>query len=148
VSPSIKKAGTRTKKLPDGVRARTGRKDFDVSHIAQPTRVRNNNDRVLRGASLIWRRDGADWVLFSGRRRFGRVVPDSKYAGVWRSVLSGRRLSDRANLAWAKNAVLMAAERELEWEDRQRAAIAPPKCSERGMFLRAQPRPLRKLSRG
>src|SRR5262249_37789297 len=95
----------------------------------------SDNDRVLRGASLIWRRDGADWVLFSGRRRFGRVVPDSKYAGVWRSVLSGGRLSDRANLAWAKNAVLMAAERELEWEDRQRAAIAPPKCPEkRGVF--------------
>jgi hypothetical protein len=91
--------------------------------------------RVLRGASLIWRRDGADWVLFSGRRRVGRVVADSKYAGLWRSVLSGGRLSDRANLAWAKNAVLMAAERELEWEDRQRAAIAPPKCSEkRGVF--------------
>src|SRR5262245_23532708 len=95
----------------------------------------SDNDRILPGASLIWRRDGADWVLFSARRRFGRVVPDSKYAGVWRSVLSGGRLSDRANLAWAKNAVLMAAERELEWEDRQRAAIAPPKCPEkRGVF--------------
>ena len=109
-----------------------------MSRIYERTSARNrisDNDRVLRGASLIWRRDGADWVLFSGRRRFGRVVPDSKYAGVWRSVLSGGRLSDRANLAWAKNAVLMAAERELEWEDRQRAAIAPPKCPEkRGVF--------------
>jgi hypothetical protein len=98
----------------------------------------SDEERVLRGASLIWRRDGADWVLFSGRHRFGRVVPDSKYAGVWRSVLSGGRLSDRANLAWAKNAVLMAAERELEWEGRQRAAIVPPNCPEkRGVFKSA-----------
>src|SRR4029077_6613600 len=111
------------------------RKNFDMSPFAQPIRVGNNNDRVLRGGPLIWRRDGADWVLFWGRRRFGRVVPDSKYASVWRSVLSDGRLSDRANLTWAKNAVLMAAERELKWEDRQRAAIAPPKCPEkRGIF--------------
>ena len=51
----------------------------------------SDNDRILRGASLIWRRDGTDWVLFSGCRRFGRVIADSKYAGVWRSVLSGGR---------------------------------------------------------
>ena len=98
-----------------------------MSLINERTSARNrisDNDRVLRGASLIWRRDGADWVLFSGRRRFGRVVADSKYPEMWRSTLSGGRLSDMANLAWAKNAVLAAAERELEWEARQRAAIA------------------------
>jgi hypothetical protein len=109
--------------------------------INERTSARNrisDNDRVLRGASLIWRRDGADWVLFSGSRRFGRVIPDSTYARMWRSGLSGGRLSDRANLAWAKNAVLMAAERELEWEDRQRAAVVPPKCPEkRGVFKSA-----------
>jgi hypothetical protein len=38
-----------------------------------------------------------------------------------------------ANLAWAKNAVLVAAERELEWE--ARVATAPSKCPEkRGVF--------------
>jgi hypothetical protein len=108
-----------------------------MSHLRPFVRARNSagNYRILRGAALIWRRDRADWVLLSGRRRFGRVVPDSRYAGVWRSVLSGGRLSDRANLAWAKNAVFMAAERELEWEGRQRAASAPPKCPEkRGVF--------------
>src|SRR5262249_32746139 len=100
--------------------------------------------RALRGAALIWRRDRADWVLFSGRRRFGRVVPDSKYAGMWRSGLSGGRLSDRSNLAWAKNAVLMAAERELEWEDRQRAAIAPPKCPEKRAVFESAASPVAK----
>ena len=73
--------------------------------------------------------------MLAGRRRFGRVIPDSQYPGMWRSRLSGGRLSDMANLAWAKNAVLVAAERELEWEERQRAANHPSKCSEnRGVF--------------
>ena len=66
------------------------------------------------GPALTWKRDGLDWVLLSGKRRMGRVKPDSKYPGMWRSTLSGGRLSDMANLAWAKNAVLVAAERELE----------------------------------
>jgi hypothetical protein len=83
--------------------------------------------------ALLWKREGADWILLKDRRRFGRVVPDSKYAGMWRSVTSGDRLSEMANLAWAKNAVLIAAEREIE--DEARAANAPPKCPEkRGVF--------------
>ena len=61
------------------------------------------------------------------------------FAALWRSShsssLSGGRLSDMANLAWAKNAVLVAAERELEWEEHQRAANHPSKCPEnRGVF--------------
>jgi len=91
-------------------------------------------------APLTWRRDGIDWILLSGRRRFGRVVPDNKYPNMWRSVLSGGRLSDMANLAWAKNAVLVAAERELEWEARQEPATAPPKCPQKeGVFESAAP---------
>jgi hypothetical protein len=78
---------------------------------------------------LTWRRDGSDWVLFLDRRRFGRVVPDSKYPNMWRSVLFGGRLSDMASLAWAKNAVLVAAELEVEWEAR---ANTPSKCPEKG----------------
>ena len=82
---------------------------------------------------LTWRRDGSDWVLFLDRRRFGRVVPDSRYPNMWRSVLSGGRLSDMANLAWAKNAVLVAAERETEYA--ARVANTPSKCPEkRGVF--------------
>jgi hypothetical protein len=97
---------------------------------------------------LIWRRDGADWILLAGRRRFGRVVPDIQYPSMWRSTLPGSRLSDAANLAWAKNAVLVAAERELEFEARQRTAIAPPKCPEkRGVFEGAPP-PVRQTAEG
>src|SRR5262249_1532359 len=79
--------------------------------------------------------DGGEWGVVSGRRRFGRVVADSKYPEMWRSTLSGGRLSDKANLAWAKNAGRAAAEREPEWEARQRAAIAPSKSpGSRGGF--------------
>jgi len=40
-----------------------------------------------------------------------------------------------ANLAWAKNAVLVAAEREIEFEDRTRSGKHPSKCAEnRGVF--------------
>jgi hypothetical protein len=71
---------------------------------------------------LVWRRDGNDWVHYAGRRRFGRVWPDSKYSSMWRSALADGRPSDMANIAWAKNAVLVAAERELEWSIRNKAA--------------------------
>jgi len=85
--------------------------------------------------SLTWKRDGADWVLLAGKRRMGRVKPDIRWPGMWRSTLSGGRLSDMANLAWAKNAVLVAAEREIEFEDRTRSGKHPSKCAEnRGVF--------------
>jgi hypothetical protein len=78
--------------------------------------------------SLIWRRDGADWQLLAGRRRMGRVVPDSKQAGMWRSVKSRGRLSGIANLSWAKHAVLVVAEMELGDDH----ATAPPNCQQNG----------------
>ena len=97
--------------------------------------------------ALTWRRNGADWVLLTGGRRFGRVVPDSKYPNMWRSVLSGSRLSDMANLTWAKNAVLVAAEREMEFEDRLRSVSTPSICPEkRGVFQGTAPPVLTALS--
>src|SRR5215831_10462522 len=99
------------------VRARDGRQEDAKRCKSLPT-TDKSAQQAIRGQALTWRRDGAGWVLLAGRRRFGRVVPDIKYPGMWRSTLSGGRLSDMANLAWAKNAVLVAAERELEWEDR------------------------------
>src|SRR5262249_35735926 len=88
--------------------------------------------------TLTWRRAGADWVLFLRGHRFGRVVPDNKYPGMWRSTLSGGRLSDMTNLAWAKNAVLVAAERELEWAARTNT---PPKCQEKEVSFEGPARP-------
>jgi hypothetical protein len=72
--------------------------------------------------ALRWRRAGNDWILECGRRRLGRVYPDSKWPNMWRSTLPDGRPSDMANLSWAKNAILAMAEREMEWEVRQQAA--------------------------
>ena len=62
---------------------------------------------------------------------------------MWRSVKAGGQLSDMSNLSWAKNAVLIAAEREPEWEDRQRRAIDPSKCPEKGPVFSETSPPMR-----
>ncbi len=62
---------------------------------------------------LKWQRAGKSWLLLHGRRRMGRVVPDGKYPGMYRSVIDRGSLSDMANLSWSKDAVLKAALREL-----------------------------------
>jgi len=56
---------------------------------------------------MHWIREGADWVLKFNRRKLGRVFPDSRYPGMWRSRRADGQLSDLANLSWAKNAVLI-----------------------------------------
>jgi len=62
---------------------------------------------------LYWTRDGRDWVLKLRQRKLGRVFADDRHPGMWRSHRADGRLSDMANLSWAKNAVLLAAEREI-----------------------------------
>ena len=98
--------------------------------------IPKNQDPIhSRTSPLAWRRDGAGWLLFAGRRRFGSVMPDSERVGMWRSRRTDSRLSDMANLSWAKSAALIAAERELAFEAtevRQRRAIDPSNCPERG----------------
>ena len=79
--------------------------------------MRMGNSELI-GCDLAWKRDGADWLLLHKRRRMGRVAPDSEHRGVYRVVLSRGRLSDMANLSWAKDAALAAAIRELEYEAR------------------------------
>lgn len=93
--------------------------------------------------ALAWQRDGDDWILLAGRRRLGRVVPDPKYPGMWRSVKSDGQLSDLANLSWAKNAVLNAAERELAWEARQSRAITPSKSQQIAPVFESRSSPMR-----
>jgi len=93
---------------------------------------------------LAWKRDGADWVLHHKRRRIGRVAPDIEHRGMYRAVLSRGRLSDMANLSWAKDAALAAAIRELEWESRDTCpgfrtrATDPQKCPVKGGYLPAR----------
>jgi hypothetical protein len=90
-----------------------------------PRSFKPHNKPELIGAKLQWKRNGNEWVLCLDRRRFGRVVSDAKWPGMFRSVLSDGRLSDMANLAWAKHSVLDAAVRELEWEAHHNAATDP-----------------------
>jgi len=70
----------------------------------------NYDDRT---AQLSWTRDGDDWVLKLGRRKIGRVFRDKQFPALWRSRRADGRLSDHANLSWAKDAVLAAAERDI-----------------------------------
>jgi hypothetical protein len=93
-----------------------------------------------------WKRDGADWVLHCGRRRMGRVVPDDKYPGMFRSVKS-RGLSDMANLSWSKDAVMAEAIRDLEWDLRQDGAIDPSKCPVNEGVNHTPPPPMRSFAR-
>jgi hypothetical protein len=92
---------------------------------------------------LTWRRHKTGWRLFAGRRRFGDVVPDSKYPGMWRSSKSDGRMSDLASISWAKNAVLEEAVRELEWEARQRCAITPSKSQQIAPVFESKSPPMR-----
>lgn len=88
----------------------------------------------LIGALLTWKRAGKGWRLFGGKRRFGDVVPDEKYPGMWRVKLSGGRLSDMANLSWARSAVWEAAVREIEWEAKQASRTPSFTRDLRGVF--------------
>ena len=75
---------------------------------------------------LHWRKAGRGWRLYGEHgRKFGAVFPDKEIRGMWRTPLSGGRMSDMANLSWARAAVLEAAVLELEWEARQSAATTP-----------------------
>jgi hypothetical protein len=100
--------------MPDGINA------------AEATR----QTAVTQHFDLTWRRDGAGWVLLCNRRRMGRVLPENQHRGMYRSVLPRGRLSDMANLSWAKSAVLAVAIRELAWEA-DHPANDPPKCPEK-----------------
>jgi hypothetical protein len=107
-----------------------------------------NHPLKFRKPSVAWRRVGTDWVLLADRRRFGRVVPDPDHAGMWRSLKRRGQLSDMCNLSHAKNAVLVAAERELDFEDRQRCATHRSKCPEKGGCFTASGPPAAKSARG
>src|SRR5262249_62174324 len=64
------------------------------AHARRGERMTSAADRVI---PFRWSRDGNGWSLFVERRRFGRVVPDKNYPGMWRSGTPGRRFSDIAN---------------------------------------------------
>src|SRR5262249_32918324 len=91
----------------------------------KPWQGGNMSDRQLSESALVrsltWRRSTKGWRLYaSDKRCYGEVVEDAKYPGMWRIPLAGG-LSDMANLSWARNSVMEAAVREIEYEERQAA---------------------------
>jgi hypothetical protein len=71
---------------------------------------------------LLWLIGIIGMRIIDRRRRYGNLIPDASYPDMWRSVLPGGRVSDMANVTWAKRAVFEAALRELGWEVRKKAA--------------------------
>jgi hypothetical protein len=92
------------------------------------------SNTLASGNGLAWSRDVQGWLLTFKRRRFGRVFPDFHYPNMWRSRRADGRLSDFASLAWAKNAVLAAAEIELG----AGRATAPPNCQQNAHLFKAE----------
>jgi hypothetical protein len=92
---------------------------------------------------LKWKRDGADWVLFNGRRRMGRVTPAADHPGMYRWEKAGGRFSAIGNLSWVKDAVLAAAVRELEWTMRSKLARDPSKPQQNSVSAAHKSPPVR-----
>ena len=96
-------------------------KDSTVRKMASPGQIAIHGafTRKRCAALSILPHDGAGGCSFSSsprRRRMGRVAPDRQHRGLYRVVLSRGRLSDMANLSWAKDAALAASKVRTEWE--------------------------------
>jgi hypothetical protein len=119
--------------------AATGR-DPQIDQLGGLINPRNIT-KPQSSASLRWKSEGKGGSrLLLGNRCFGRIVPDSRYRGMWRSVMPNGSLSDMANIAWAKHAVIMQACRELEYEQ---ATRHPQKCPEKWGVPEAAAPPMR-----
>jgi hypothetical protein len=94
-------------------------------------------------SQFYWTRSGTDWILLCGRRRVGRVVPDRNYVGMYRIALPSGRLSDMANLSWAKSLTLDAAERDLAYE----TANSPQKPQQKRGSFEGKSSPIRQNRR-
>jgi len=64
---------------------------------------------VYSRRNLTWVQDGSAWVVRNGRLELARVVPDEKQPGMWRVRCADGRLSDMANITWAKDAAATMA---------------------------------------
>jgi hypothetical protein len=58
---------------------------------------------VFSRRDLKWRREGTDDVVYCGRRRLLRLVPDATYPNMWRVLYPDGELGDLKNLTWARH---------------------------------------------
>ncbi len=72
-------------------------KNFRQSEKAAPVHD------VFSRRDLMWHREGTDDVVYCGRRRLLRLVPDPTYPGMWRVAYPDGELGDRKNLTWARH---------------------------------------------
>ncbi len=83
----------------------------EESHSAGTHATKNVREHANRASvhdvfsrrDLKWRREGPDDVLYCGRRRLLRLVPDATYSGMWRVVYPDGELGDLRNLTWARH---------------------------------------------
>jgi hypothetical protein len=66
-------------------------------HCSRPPRRDAFSQRDLK-----WRREGTDDVLYCGRRRVLRLVPDATYPNMRRVLYPDGELGDLKNLTWAR----------------------------------------------
>ncbi len=87
------------------------RTKFQAMNAAKSHQVRGGSmqarhhlqPNVFGPQDLMCRREGADDVLYCGRRPLLRVVPDATYPGTWRVAYPDGELGDRKNLNWARH---------------------------------------------
>jgi hypothetical protein len=72
-------------------------------------RHHDSGARVKGRQDLTWRRDADSWIVSVQQVRMFRVVPDEQFAEMWRVVDEHGHLSERANLARAKDAAASMA---------------------------------------
>jgi hypothetical protein len=58
---------------------------------------------VFSRRDLKWRREGTDDVVYCGRRRLLRLVPDATYPGMWRVAYPDGVIGELKNLTWARH---------------------------------------------
>jgi hypothetical protein len=58
---------------------------------------------VFSRRDLKWRREGSNDVLYCGRRRVLRLVPDAIYPNMWRVAYPDGELGDFKHLTWARH---------------------------------------------
>jgi hypothetical protein len=67
-----------------------------------------------RAHTYHWRTDGERWELVTAGRVVAKVVPDGKYARMWRIDLGDGILSDMVNLPRAKDAAMRRVDAMLD----------------------------------
>ena len=70
----------------------------EISIVYRDRKNMPDEEEFAARSQLKWQPDGDAWILLYRRKRMGRVVPDTDFPGMWRSVKTSG-LSDMASLS-------------------------------------------------